>query len=208
MIVERVEVGELGVNCYIVACESTRQAMVIDPGAEAERVAQLIETRGYSLRLIVNTHGHFDHIGGNAHLKARFSPTLAIHRLDACMLADPEANLSWFLPERLSVVSPMADRMLSDGDRVAAGTASLEVIHTPGHTSGSICLLGEGVLFSGDTLFKDGVGRTDLPGGDGSQLSDSLAAKIFVLPDSTRVCPGHGPETSVGQERQEWETRL
>jgi hydroxyacylglutathione hydrolase len=208
MIVERIEVGELGVNCYIVACESTRQAMVIDPGAEAERIAQLIETRGYSLRLIVNTHGHFDHIGGNAHLKARFSPTLTIHRLDACMLADPEANLSWFLPERLSVVSPMADRMLSDGDRVAAGTASLEVMHTPGHTSGSICLLGEGVLFSGDTLFKDGVGRTDLPGGDGSQLSDSLAAKVFVLPGSTRVCPGHGPETSVGQERQEWETRL
>lgn len=207
MIVERVEVGELGVNCYIVACESTRHAMVIDPGAEAERIAQLIETRGYSLRLIVNTHGHFDHIGGNAHLKARFSPTLAIHGLDACMLADPEANLSWFLPEELSVVSPVADRMLSDGYRVAAGTASLEVIHTPGHTPGSICLLGEGVLFSGDTLFKDGVGRTDLPGGDGSQLRDSLAAKVFVLPDSTRVCPGHGPETSVGQEREDWETR-
>ncbi|NLU41218.1 MAG: MBL fold metallo-hydrolase [Firmicutes bacterium] len=208
MIVERMEVGELGVNCYVVACEPTRQAIVIDPGAEAERIARLIETRGYSLSLIVNTHGHFDHIGGNAHLKGRFSPTLAIHRSDAGMLADAEANLSCFLPGELAVISPTADLMLSDGDRVTAGTVSLEVIHTPGHTRGSICLLGEGVLFSGDTLFRDGVGRTDLPGGDCAELRDSLATRILVLPDSTRVCPGHGPETSIGQERQGWETRL
>ena len=118
------------------------------------------------------------------------------------MLGDAEANLSCFLEEGLAVLSPDADLMLSDGDRVTAGTVSLQVMHTPGHTPGSICLLGEGVLFSGDTLFRDGVGRTDFPGGDCTQLLDSLAAKIFVLSDSTRVCPGHGQETSIGQERR------
>ena len=100
------------------------------------------------------------------------------------------------------MLSPTADRILKDGDRAVAGTVSLEVMHTPGHTPGSICLLGEGVLFSGDTLFRDGVGRTDFPGGDCSQLCDSLAAKIFALSDCIRVCPGHGPETSIGRERR------
>jgi hydroxyacylglutathione hydrolase len=208
MIVERMEVGELRVNCYVVACESTRRAIVIDPGAEAERIARLLKARVYSLAMIINTHGHFDHIGGNAYLKEEFPAALAIHPSDAFMLTDAEANLSSFMPEGLTVLSPTADRILKDGDRAVAGTVSLEVMHTPGHTPGSICLLGEGVLFSGDTLFRDGVGRTDFPGGDCSQLCDSLAAKIFALSDCIRVCPGHGPETSIGRERQAWETRL
>lgn len=201
--IRKVCVGELGTNCYIVGCENARKAVVIDPGAEPERIIEALREDKLECELIVNTHGHADHIAANGAVKAATGAVIAIHALDAEALVDPSVNLSTLaMPGGPRIEGPRAERFLAEGDEVVAGSVRLRVVHTPGHTPGSISLVGEGVVFSGDTLFAGGgVGRTDFPGGSYDSLVTSIMEKIFSLPDDTVVYPGHGPSTTVGRER-------
>lgn len=203
MIVKCVPVGTLDTNCYIVGCEESGDALVIDPGAEPDKILAVLLASGLACRLIVNTHGHADHIMANRAVKEATGAPIAIHKNDAHALSDPVANLSVLVPPRAQdAPSPPPDRLLEEGDAVAAGSVRLCVVHTPGHTPGSISLVGEGLVFSGDTLFAGGgIGRTDFPGGSYETLLDSIEKKLFALPSQTVIYPGHGPSTTIGEER-------
>lgn len=196
---ESVIVGALETNCYLVYCPSTLECAVIDPGADAEKIFHVIAKRNLKPVLILNTHGHIDHIGANKDIKDRFNIPICIHPGDSFMLEKvSDLELSFFLQAKSS---PPADYFLKDGQIIKLGTTSLKVIHTPGHSEGSVSFLGDKVLFSGDTLFSGGVGRTDLPGGSWRDLENSIQTKILTLPDETVVLPGHGPFTTVGIEK-------
>lgn len=192
----KLSVGPMECNCYIVSCDASREAVVVDPGADPQKIRQALRKHSLTPKWTVNTHGHADHIGANGALGL---PVL-IHALDAEYLTDPAKNLSAMF--FFSVVSPKAARFVSDGDAIEFGRSSMTVIHTPGHTPGSISLRMGGFLFSGDTLFCGGVGRTDLPHGDEALLMKSIREKILPLSDCTLVYPGHGPDTTVGEERR------
>ncbi len=197
MKIEQLVVGDLGVNCYIVSCERTKEAAVIDPGANAKAILDKIGD--LKVIAIINTHGHADHISANKKIKDATHADILIHRDDAQMLLESRLNLSVFLGE--SIESYPADRILNSGDTVNIGDIILKVIHTPGHTKGGICLYTDGILFSGDTLFAESIGRTDFPGGSMQGLIHSVTEKLLNLPDDTRVLPGHGPSTTIGWER-------
>ncbi len=205
MVVKCVSVGPLGTNCYIVGCDRSGEAIVIDPGAEPDRIIRALRAAGLECRLIVNTHAHADHIMANGALKRASGAAIAVHRVDADALSDPVASLAALtmtMRGRPEPASPPPDRLLEEGDIVVAGSARLRVLHTPGHTPGSISLFGEGAVFSGDTLFAGGgIGRTDLPGGSYEALVESIERKLFGLPDDTVVYPGHGPSTTIARER-------
>jgi glyoxylase-like metal-dependent hydrolase (beta-lactamase superfamily II) len=195
-----VVVGPLDTNCYLVYCKETLDCAIIDPGSEAERIFPLIVELGLKPAVILNTHGHIDHTGANKDVKERFNVPLCIHSLDSPMLEKVhEFELSFFLGAK---ESPPADRLLKHNDTIRFGKSRLRVVHTPGHTPGSVSFLGNGALFSGDTLFFDGVGRTDLPGGSTKDLEKSIKEKILTLPSETIVLPGHGPLTTVGKEKE------
>jgi glyoxylase-like metal-dependent hydrolase (beta-lactamase superfamily II) len=195
-----VVVGPLETNCYLVYCDETLDCAVIDPGAEAERVFPSIIEFGLKPVVILNTHGHIDHVGANRDVKDKFMIPLWIHELDGHLLEKiQEFELSFFLGAK---ESPPPDHLLKDGESVVIGRSALRVIHTPGHTPGSVSFLGDNILFSGDTLFNGGVGRTDLPGGSTRDLETSIRERILVLPSETIVLPGHGPWTTVGDERE------
>lgn len=195
-----VVVGPLDTNCYLVYCDETLDCAVIDPGAEAERIFPLVVELELKPVIILNTHGHIDHIGANKDVKDKFNVPLCIHSLDSPLLEKiQEFELSFFLGAK---ESPPADRLLEDKDTIRFGKSSLRVVHTPGHTPGSVSFLGDGIVFSGDTLFFGGVGRTDLPGGSTKDLEKSIREKILTLPPETIVLPGHGPMTSVGEEKE------
>lgn len=199
MLIHTLEVGVLQVNCYVVACPETRQALVIDPGDEGERIWEVIVAEGYDLKQIVNTHGHFDHLGGNSYLVGKSGAELLIHELDLKLLETMADHAAMF---GLEVdPSPVPDRLLVDDEVLKIGHLEARVLHTPGHSAGGICLLMGEHLFSGDTLFSRSVGRTDLPGGDFATLIDSIRRQLLVLPDTTLVHPGHGPETTIGEEK-------
>ncbi|NLC07129.1 MAG: MBL fold metallo-hydrolase [Syntrophomonadaceae bacterium] len=205
MILLGMEVGQLGTNCYIVGCEETREAAVIDPGGDALKILKFLERNNLKLTHIINTHGHIDHIGGNRALKDQTQAELIIHEEDASMLTSAGRNLSLFSGMVMS--GPAADRTVKEGDKIKVGnTVVLEVIHTPGHTPGGMSLKlevdGKNILFVGDTLFNGSIGRTDFPGGSYRQLIESIQQKIMVFPDETEVYPGHGPGTTVGFERK------
>ncbi|HPW17309.1 MAG TPA: MBL fold metallo-hydrolase [Candidatus Aminicenantes bacterium] len=196
---ELVVVGALETNCYLVYCEETRDCAVIDPGADPEKIVSAIA--GLELRpvAVLNTHGHVDHIGANADIVGKYGVPLALHAADAGLLRVSDfIELSLLLGAK---DSPPPARLLAEGDEVAVGRKSLRVIHIPGHTPGSVGFVHGGVLFSGDTLFCGGVGRTDLPGGSWKDLERSIRDRILSLPEETLVLPGHGPHTTVGQER-------
>lgn len=198
MNIESVIVGPLETNCYLVSCPRTLACAVVDPGAEPDRIIAAVRRLGLKPALILNTHGHFDHVGANRDIKDAFDIPLAIHALDNPMLElAGRLEMSFVLEAK---DSPPADFFLQDKAQIPVGESRLEVLHTPGHSPGSVCLLGDGFLLSGDTLFYEGVGRTDLPGGSDRDLKSSLRSKILVLPPETRVLPGHGPRTTVGQE--------
>ncbi len=199
MIIRKLEVGLFASNCYIVGFN--REGMIIDPGDEAKRILNEVKNLGLDIKIIALTHGHIDHIGALKEIKEATGAQVAIHSDDVGALKD--RFLSIFLGIRHRSPPP-PDRLLNDGDVISVGELKFTVIYTPGHTQGSICLLGEGVLFSGDTLFNYGVGRSDLPGSGGNheQLIESIKKRLLVLGDDIKVYPGHGPETTIGTERR------
>lgn len=194
-VIERFTVGPMGVNCYLVADPSARTALLIDPGASPRTMQDYARRAGFEIKAVVNTHGHGDHIAANA----AFAVPIAVHRLDAAFLTDPGLNLSRHF--FFEVKSPAADRLLEEGDAVTVGSLALRVIHTPGHTPGSISLALGGVIFTGDALFAGGIGRTDFPYGDEETLIRAIREKLLVFSDETVIYPGHGPESTIGRER-------
>jgi hydroxyacylglutathione hydrolase len=201
VIIERVVVSPFATNCYIVGSESSREGIIIDPGDESKVILKKVTDLGLDIKLIVLTHGHIDHIGALKDIKEATGAEMAIHTDDAQSLRG-KGGLIISLVSGLSYPKPPPpDRLLKDGDSLNVADLHFRVLHTPGHTPGGICLVGEGVIFSGDTLFNFGIGRTDLPGGSYRQLMESIHTKLMVLPDDTIVSPGHGPETTIGAER-------
>jgi glyoxylase-like metal-dependent hydrolase (beta-lactamase superfamily II) len=199
MIIERLVVGMLQSNCYVVGCEDTKAGIIIDPGGDAPSILNKVEQLGLSIKYIVNTHGHIDHIAANRPLKEATGAMIAIHHADAEYLITDQGQFA----RMLGVLSPgpPADVLLEEGDDIVFGDDSLHVIHTPGHSSGSISLAADGVVFCGDTLFAMGVGRVDLPGGDWETLIQSIKNQLFTMPDTTTVYTGHGPPTTIGREK-------
>lgn len=187
-------------NCYVVSDPATSDALVIDPGDNAEAICEIVESDRLIVRGIVNTHCHGDHIAANGPVKARYNCPIMIHELDAPGLVDRNINLAALMGYD-GPVSPPADRLLKDGDTICMGNVTFRVLHTPGHTAGGICLYTDGILFAGDTLFSQSIGRTDFPGGSHSQIIESIRRQLLVLPNDTVVYPGHGPNTSIGQEQ-------
>jgi len=196
---QQVVVGPLETNCYIYYCEETLECAVIDPGAEAEKIFPIITSFQLRPVIILNTHGHVDHTGANVEIKERYHIPIALHSADLPLLEE-SLQLEFGLMVGASP-TPRPDQLLADGDEIPVGRQVLKVIHTPGHSPGSVCFHTGNILFTGDTLFCGGVGRTDLPGGSWKQLSQSLKNRIITLPDETIVLPGHGPRTTIGEER-------
>ena len=203
MIVQMFTVGKFLTNCYVVGCEQTKETIIIDPGFddrfEAERVYNFINENALALKFIVNTHGHPDHTCGNGMMKERFNVPILIHEYDAHMLRKASNNIAEFFGFENS--SPPADVLLHSGDMVKFGKTTLKVIHTPGHSRGSISLLGEKEVFTGDTLFAGSIGRTDFPESSKSEMSRSLR-KLANLPNHLVVYPGHGPMTTIAKEKR------
>ena len=197
MILKKLVVGSFASNCYIVGSGSTKEGMIIDPGADAGEILKAVKDLGLDIKFIVLTHGHMDHIGAVKEVKEATEAEVAIHADDAQSLGGRRPSLFG----ASSSAPSAAGRLLEDGDSIDIGELHFQVIHTPGHSPGGICLMGHSVVFSGDTLFNYGIGRYDLPGSSGQDLGNSLR-KLLVLPDDTKVYPGHGPDTTIGAERQ------
>lgn len=200
MIFETVCVGPMQVNCYIIAFEKGCTAVIIDPGAEESKIRKVLNKFDLKPSIIINTHGHIDHIGCDD----KFGVPVYVHSKDSELLRDPERNLSTFLMRSFSVVSEI--RTVEDGQIIDSDKIRLEVIHVPGHTPGGIALLmkepEEEILFTGDSLFCLGVGRTDFPGADGNLLADSIKKRLFSLDDNTVIYPGHGAFSTIGGEKR------
>jgi hydroxyacylglutathione hydrolase len=195
------EVGNLGTNCYIAYSETTREAAVIDPGGSAERILAAIGNEKLTVKYIINTHGHADHVLANLRIKQSTGAPILIHEADGAMLTSAALNLSMYIGG--AATCGPADQLLRDGDVIkVADDLELTVIHTPGHTPGGICLKSGDVLFSGDTLFAESIGRTDFPGGSFSKLIAGIQEKLMPMDDNVKVLPGHGPETTIGWERK------
>jgi glyoxylase-like metal-dependent hydrolase (beta-lactamase superfamily II) len=202
MIQKGLAVGLLEVNCYIIGDEDTKEAVVIDPGGDEGRILEVLDYHGLKLKTIIDTHGHFDHVDANRPLKEATGAQIAIHELDAQMLSRPSAEALFFTGNRLRLSE--ADILLKEGDILTFGQYHLKVLHTPGHTPGSISLVMEDhpYVYVGDLLFQGSIGRTDFPGGDYDTLINAVRTKIFPLGDNFIVYPGHMGVTTVGQERK------
>lgn len=200
MIIRHLVTGPLQVNTYIVGDEETGDAVVIDPGGSAERILRLAEQEGLTLRRIINTHAHFDHVGGVRELKELAGIPFALHEADLPILENYSRQLLYFgLPPK---DPPEVDEYLQPGDEIEVGNIRLQVLFTPGHTPGHVTFYTSGVAFDGDVLFRGGIGRFDLPGGDYEQLMKSIREVLFALEDDTVVYPGHGPATTIGEEKR------
>jgi glyoxylase-like metal-dependent hydrolase (beta-lactamase superfamily II) len=202
MIIDVMAVGPLSVNCLVLGCDETREGVVVDPGGDVERIVEAVRRHDLAIRYVINTHGHFDHVGGNRQAVAIFGAPLLIHQADAPML-DRVADVGRMYGIQCEN-SPPADGFLVDGMEIEFGTCRMKVLHTPGHTPGGCCLYlaQENKVITGDTLFADSIGRTDLPGGSHDQLLESIRGKLFTLPDDVVAYPGHGTETSIGHEKR------
>lgn len=199
MILKKLELGMFASNCYVVGDESTKEGMIIDPGADAKQILRAVEDLGLNIKVIALTHSHMDHVGALAEVKEATGAEIAIYTDEAEFL-QKQPMRGMFSP--FSQPLPPPDRLLKEGDTIDIGSLHFRVLHTPGHTPGGICLLEEGIVFSGDTLFNFGIGRADFPGASYDQEIDSIQTKLMTLPDNTVVCPGHGPDTTIGVERK------
>ena len=186
-------------NCYVVSDE-TGEGVVIDPGGMASAILAYIREAQLSIKAVLDTHGHCDHIGANDEIRDATGAPLYIHKADAPMLSDMRLNLSAFMG--FKALSRPAEHLLSEGDKISFGNSELEVIHTPGHTKGGVCFVGDGVAFTGDTLFAGSIGRSDFPGGSEVELIGNIKKKLLALPDETKVYSGHGPSSEIGWERK------
>ena len=200
MIIKKLSVGPIMANCFILGCEQTKEAVVIDPGDDADRILMELAKAELKVKYLIDTHGHFDHVGANKRMKEVTGALLAIHPDDKPMLNQLSQSAASF--GLAAENSPEPDMLLNEGDKVTFGSITLTVIHTPGHSRGGICLYTQGHLFAGDTLFAGSIGRTDLPGGDYDTLIASIKEKLLNLPDDTVVYTGHGPETTLRNEKQ------
>ncbi len=194
-----ITVGALETNCYIIF-DRENNAIIIDPGGEPEKIYRFIEGKNLKPQMIINTHGHADHCGGNKFLKEKYSIPIFIHKDEIEILNSFENK--FIFPLMGGNPSPAPDRLLEDGEFIEFRGITLKVIHTPGHTPGSISIFTNGILFSGDLIFSGSVGRTDLPRGSWKELISSIKNKILTLPDEILILPGHGPSTTVKEERE------
>jgi glyoxylase-like metal-dependent hydrolase (beta-lactamase superfamily II) len=190
---------EFQINTYLLWDTESLEALLIDPGAPSDRFLEHIRSLNLKVKMIVNTHGHGDHIGGNSFFAKALECPCAIHELDAEMLVNNKKNFSELMGIPLSLAP--AQHLLQDNEVIMLGDKQVKVIHTPGHTRGGICLLVDKYLISGDTLFEQSIGRTDLPGGNNATILKSIKEKLFTLDDDVLVFPGHGPVTSIGLEK-------
>ncbi len=201
LLIVTLPVGLIQTNCYIVGCEETKAGAIIDPGGHPDRILAEVQRHGLAVQYVLNTHAHFDHTDANRAIVAATGAPLALHAADRPLLQ--ASGGAAFFGLRADP-SPEPDLELRDGDELAVGRLCLRVLHTPGHTPGHVCFYepDQGVLFDGDLLFYRGVGRTDLPGGSWQQLVDSIRRVLFTLPDETVVYAGHGPATTIGEEKR------
>ena len=200
MIIKMLTVGPIMANCFVLGCEDTHEAAVIDPGDEPDRILHALAESNLTVKLIINTHGHFDHVGANKRLKEVTAAPILIHPLDAPMLNQlAKSAAAWGMS---ADNSPPPDRELQDGDEVIFGKITLKVLHTPGHTRGGISLHTDHEVFVGDTLFAGSIGRTDFPGGSFETLRESIQQKLFTLSDDIKVYPGHNQPTTIGVEKR------
>lgn len=196
MIIKRLESGMFSSNCYIIGSESAKEGLVIDPGDEPAKILNTIKALGLNIKFILLTHSHIDHISAVNKVKEATGAEVAIHADDA----DALKGGGWVLGILRPTVSP-PEKLLNDGDSINVADLHFKVLHTPGHSPGGVCFLTDGIVFTGDTLFCQSIGRSDL-GGNHRQLINSIMTKLMTLPDNTIVYPGHGPETTIGDERR------
>ncbi|NIA30740.1 MAG: MBL fold metallo-hydrolase [Actinobacteria bacterium] len=200
MHIETITVGPLMVNSYLVVCENTNEAVVIDPGEEEDKILQRIGEMGARVKYILLTHGHVDHLGAVAEVQTATGAEICIHKNDVPFVENAAVQASFF---DLRIPAPFKiNHYVKDGDELKVGESIFRVLETPGHSPGGVCYLCGDFLFSGDTLFQQSIGRTDLPGGAHRQLLDSIAKKLMILPERTKVYPGHGPATTIGDEKR------
>lgn len=213
MIIEMMSVGPFMCNCGILVCEETKEAVVLDPGADAGRILETVDRLGAKVRYAIHTHAHVDHIAATREVAEATGCEIVLHKEDLFLYDNLEMQAAWLasigMPPSLAGLkegdkTAPAHKLVEDEEEITFGKKKLAVLHTPGHTPGSICFRhdAEGHLFSGDTLFAMGIGRTDLWGGSFEKIIDSIKGRIFRLDDDTAVFPGHGPETTVGEERR------
>ncbi len=198
MIIRNLVVGPLESNCFVIADEKTREALVIDPGDEPDKILDFITGNNLEVKYIVCTHAHFDHVGAVPEIKKETGAKIIIHR-DELDMYQRSKDLAALWTYELDPL-PEPDIFVVEGDKLEIGDVKFEILHTPGHSPGGICIYGEGILLTGDTLFAGSVGRTDFPGGDIEKLKRSFK-KLMALPDETKVLPGHGPQSTIGNER-------
>lgn len=195
--IETVVVGMLEGNCYLVKCDPGGQGVIIDPGDEADRIAAEAKAMGLDPEAILLTHGHIDHANAAGALRRRFRSRVICHAADRAMVENGEVLSLWGLQREPCRV----DQEVQDGDLIPIGDSRIRVIHSPGHTRGSVCYMLDSALFSGDVIFRGSIGRTDLPGGSDRDMAETLKSRIAVLDPAVRIYPGHGPETTVEHEK-------
>ena len=200
MLISSLALGAYQTNCYILFEEQGKEAIVIDPGFEPEKILDWLKKNELAIRYIVVTHGHGDHIGAIPELKKAFPQAkVLVHALEQHRLSDPRSSLICLMGSQAIMT---ADQYVEEDEVISLGNLHLKVLFTPGHTEGGISLLGDGCVFAGDTLFQGSVGRTDLQGGRFEDLEKSIRNKLYALPDETVVYPGHGPQTTIGEEKK------
>ncbi|MDR4504426.1 MAG: MBL fold metallo-hydrolase [Candidatus Scalindua sp.] len=199
MIIKTVVVGPLEVNCYIIGCEESMEAAIIDPGGDADEIIKTIQSEGLKPEFIINTHAHFDHVGAVRAIQEHFKIDFLLHKDDLFLIENLDQQVMQFGFDR--VAKPDVNKFIKNGDNISLGKMTIKAIHTPGHTPGGVCYYVDNNVFVGDTLFAGSIGRTDFPGSSYEQLIQSIKENLFPLGDSVVVYTGHGPSTSIGNEK-------